>query len=217
MRTISNLVPGGLKFNGLAIINFSGFEKVVEALGTIDMCVDEEVYSIHYLPNGERAWPDLDLSHGEGQTVGKYYPVGCYEMQPWEALDFSRQRHIADGDYGRQRHQQQLLKAIVKKTMSPDVFTNLTTIGQLQQAAGELLTLDLGDFAPEDWVMTLSALRSDDIVMIKTNGGEFNSELRDGIYYEYLSDETLQLLQHVQTDSVFDFLTQHPDWVASDQ
>jgi anionic cell wall polymer biosynthesis LytR-Cps2A-Psr (LCP) family protein len=217
MLTISNLVPGGLRFNGVAVINFDGFDKVVEALGTVFMCVDTDTYSIHYFPNGERAFPDLDLSHGEGQTVGKHYPIGCYDMQPWEALDYSRQRHIPDGDYGRQRHQQQLLKAIVKKIASPDTITNFNTIRQLQAAAGDLLTLDLGDTAIEDWVLTLSGLRSDDIVMIKTNGGKFNSELVDGIYREYLSDESLELLKSVQTNTVIDFLSTHPDWVATDQ
>jgi LCP family protein required for cell wall assembly len=219
MRTISNLVPGGLKFSGTAIINFAGFEKVVEALGVIkNFCVDEEVYSIHYYPDGRRAFPDLNLVYGDDQTVGKHYPLGCYDMQPWEALDYSRQRYgLSDGDYGRQRHQQQLLKAIVRQAMSPDVFANLSTVNKLREAAGELLWLDLGDFAIEDWVLTLSSLRPDDIVMIKTNGGRFNGRLVDGTYYEYLSDETLELLQHVQAGTVFDFLAQHPDWVATDR
>ena len=219
MRTISNLVPGGLKFNGVAIINFAGFEKVVEALGVIkEFCVDEEVHSIHYYPDGTRAFPDLNYTYGDHQTVGKHYPVGCYDMQPWEALDYSRQRYgLSDGDYGRQRHQQQLLKAIVRQAMKPDVFTNLSTINKLREAAGDLLTLDLGDFGVEDWVFTLSSLRADDIVMIKTNGGKFNSELVDGTYYEYLSDETMELLRHVQAGTVFDFLVRHPDWVATDR
>ncbi len=217
MLTISNLVPGGLRFNGVAIINFDGFDAVVEALGTVDMCVDTDTYSIHYLPNGERAWPDLDLSHGEDQTVGKHYPIGCYPMQPWEALDYSRQRHIPDGDYGRQRHQQQLMKAIVKKAMRPDTITNFGTIVDLQEAAGDLLTLDLGGNSLEDWVLTLSSLRADDIIMIKTNGGKFTSELRNDIWYEYLSDESLELLKSVQTDTVGDFLIRHSDWVASDR
>ena len=219
MRTISNLVPGGLKFSGVAIINFAGFEKVVEALGVIkNFCVDEEVYSIHYYPDGQRAQPDLNLVYGDDQTVGKHYPVGCYDMEPWEALDYSRQRYgLSDGDYGRQRHQQQLLKAIVRQAMSPDVLTNLSTVRKLRDAAGDLLTLDLGDFGIEEWVFTLSSLRADDIVMIKTNGGKFHSRIINDTYYEYLSDESLELLQHVQSDTVFDFLARHPDWVATDR
>jgi anionic cell wall polymer biosynthesis LytR-Cps2A-Psr (LCP) family protein len=138
-------------------------------------------------------------------------------MQPWEALDFSRQRYgLSDGDYGRQRHQQQLLKAIMRETFSTDTMTNFSTMGSLQQAAGDLLTLDLGGNRIEDWALTLASLRADDIVMIKTNGGEFNSSLEGGTSYEHLSDETLELLEHVRDDTVLDFLTLHQDWVASD-
>jgi LCP family protein required for cell wall assembly len=217
MLTISNLVPGGLTFNGAAIINFSGFESVLQVLGPITLCVDEEVYSIHYLPDGQRAYPDLNLVYGDHQKVGKHYPLGCQPMQPWEALDYSRQRYgLSDGDYGRQRHQQQLLKAIMRETLSPDTLTNFSTMRELQKAAGGLLTLDLGGNRIEDWALTLSSLGADDIVMIKTNGGEFHSSVQGGTSYEYLSDDTLDLLQHVQSDTVLDFLTLHSDWVASD-
>ena len=37
-------------------------------------------------------------------------------MAGWEALDYARQRYgLKNGDYDRQRHQQQLIKAIAKK------------------------------------------------------------------------------------------------------
>ena len=214
MRTISNLVPGGLTFNGAAIIDFEGFEKVLTALGGVRLCVDEEVYSIHYYDDGRRA--PIDLDRIGKQKQGKHYPVGCSDMQPWEALDYARQRHIPDGDYGRQRHQQQLLKAVMAKVASSDTLTNLTTLSRLQSAAGELLTLDLGGNSLEDWVLTLSHLDADDIVMIKTNGGDFNSEYLHGTWYEYLSPESLELLRSVRDDTVLDFLDAHPDWVASD-
>src|SRR4051794_2771951 len=46
---LSNLTPGGLKFNAVAIVNFDGFQKIVEAMGGIDnMCVDETTLSEHY-------------------------------------------------------------------------------------------------------------------------------------------------------------------------
>src|SRR4029453_381880 len=114
--------------------------------GGVDMCVDEEVYSIHYDRNGKKVYPDLP------DGVGKHYPVGCYHMEDWEALDFARQRHLQDGDYGRQRHQQQLLKAIVAKMTTAGVITDLGKIQELQQAAGDLLTLDLGGVPVEEWL-----------------------------------------------------------------
>src|SRR4029453_15794370 len=142
MLTISNLVPGGLKFNGAAIIDFKGFEAVVNALGGVHMCIDTDLYSIHYYPNGTKAGNPLHPDYGGHYGDGKHYVKGtCPDMQPWEALDYSRQRYeLPNGDHDRQRHQQQLLKAIVKKVASPDTLTNFKTIGKLQAAAGDLLT-----------------------------------------------------------------------------
>jgi anionic cell wall polymer biosynthesis LytR-Cps2A-Psr (LCP) family protein len=209
IMTINQLVPGGISFNGAAILNYDGFLSILKVLGGVDMCVDEEVWSIHYDRNGNKArYGDLD------DGVGKYYPVGCYHMEDWEALDFARQRHLADGDYGRQRHQQQLIKAIIAKMTTTGVITDLGKIQELQHAAGDLLTLDLGGVAVEEWLFTLKSLRPDDLVMIKTNAGQFNSA---GDGNEQLSQDSLTLLQHVQEDTVLDFLTTHPDWIAADK
>jgi anionic cell wall polymer biosynthesis LytR-Cps2A-Psr (LCP) family protein len=209
IMTINGLVPGGIKFNGALILNYEGFLSILKVLGGVDMCVDEEVWSIHYDRNGNKARFG-DLPDG----VGKYYPTGCYYMQDWEALDFARQRHLSDGDYGRQRHQQQLIKAIIKKMTSAGTLTDPGKIRQLQQAAGDLLTLDLGNVPIEEWLFTLKSLRSDDLVMIKTNAGKFVST---GDGNQLLNDDSLKLLGAVQTDTVTDFLLQHPDWVATDQ
>ena len=208
IMTINGLVPGGIKFNGALILNYEGFLSILKVLGGVDMCVDEEVWSIHYDRNGNKAKTDLP------DGVGKYYPKGCYFMKDWEALDFARQRHLSDGDYGRQRHQQQLIKAIIKKMTSAGTLTDLGKIRQLQQSAGDLLTLDLGSVPIEEWLFTLKSLRADDLVMIKTNAGKFVSA---GDGNQLLDDNSLKLLSAVQTDTVGDFLLQHPDWVATDK
>ncbi len=217
MLTISNLVPGGLKFNGAAIIDFKGFEAVVNALGGVNMCIDTDLYSIHYHPNGEKAGNPLHEEYGGRYGTGYHYTIGCRDLEPWEALDYSRQRYeLPNGDYDRQRHQQQLLKAIVKKVASTDTVTNFSTLRKLQEAAGDLLTLDRGDNELEDWVLTLSSLRAEDMTLIRTNGGKF-SGYGDGTSDERLLPETIELLKSVQTDTVFDFLATHQDWVAPDQ
>src|SRR6185369_17007690 len=118
---------------------------------------------------------DLDKEHNpSGVTMeqavarglSKEYKPGCYHMQPWEALDYSRQRNwlaSGDGDYGRQRHQQQLMKAIMKDAISANTLTNFGKIRDLQKAAGDLLVLDTGGNQLQDWVVTLAGLRPDDI------------------------------------------------------
>jgi LCP family protein required for cell wall assembly len=214
MKTLSNLVPGGLTFNGVAIINFDGFLDVLEAIGGVHMCVDVDTHSIHYTDDGVKQ--ANDLSDYDSLKRGKHYPVGCYDMQAWEALDYSRQRHnLPNGDYDRQRHQQQLIKAIIKKVASKDTLTNFGMIAKLQKAAGDLLTIDPGPNKLEDWVLTLQSLRPDDMVMIRTNGGKYSPNGNGS--NETLVPESIDLLKAVQQDKVFDFLSVHPDWIATDQ
>lgn len=224
MRTINNLVPGGLglEFHGWATIDFDGFEAVVEALGGVHMCVDTELWSIHYYPDGtpsgDPLWRGLNNTDTAGGDYGDgyHYEVGCRDLEPWQALDYSRQRYgLPNSDYDRQRHQQQLLKAIVKKVASPDTLTNMQTVTSLREAAGDLLTLNLGRHGLADWAWTLRSLRADDIVMVRTNGGRL-CNIPDSSD-QCLLPETLDLLRAVKNDTMLDFLSTHRDWVATDQ
>lgn len=205
MRTINKLVPGGLKFNGAAIINFEGFKNVLEAIDGVQMCVDEETRSIHYDKNDDYHRTEVPYPQR------KVYPADCYHMKPWEALDFARQRHFDNGDYTRQRHQQQLLMAIFRKLTSKGVLTDPGKVIDLQKSAGDLLTLDLGGHGMLDWFYTLRGINADNIVMIKTNGGHLNNIGNSG---QGLTAESMQLLAAVHDESVLDFLAAHQDWIV---
>jgi anionic cell wall polymer biosynthesis LytR-Cps2A-Psr (LCP) family protein len=208
IKTLNQLVPGGIQFNGAAIINFVGFKNVLKAVGGVTLCVDEETRSIHYDKNNKYHTNEVPYNQR------KIYKKACQHMEYWEALDFARQRHFRDGDYVRQRHQQQLLMAIFKKLASKGTLTDLGKITELQKAAGGLLTLDLGKTSILDWIFTLKSLGPENIVMIKTNGGRVNSI---GNGNERLSEDSMELLQAVTNDNVYDFLVKHPDWIATEK
>jgi anionic cell wall polymer biosynthesis LytR-Cps2A-Psr (LCP) family protein len=213
--TIDQLVPGGLKFHAMVIIDFDGFLNVLEVLGGVHMCVDEAVYSIHYYPDGTR--PARGDLVGDRYGQGKFYPEGCYDMQAWEALDFARQRYGLEGsDYARQRHQQQLIKAMIDKMMSRGILTDPGKLLQLRRAAGDLLTLDLGSIDMEDWLFTFGHLRPSDIVMIKTNGGKLYNAGVVEKGNQSLMEESKQLLASLSSDTVADFVASHPDWVTKE-
>lgn len=211
-QTINGLVPGGIKFNAVAIINFEGFRSILNAIGGVTMCVDERVTSIHFDKNNKYHTDPPPMSQR------KVYEKGCRAFEGWEALDFARQRYnVVGGDYGRQRHQQQLLLAIFEKLASRGVVTDLGKLTELQKVAGDLLTMDLGGHAIENWAYTLRGIRSSNVVMIKTNGGKVSPD-GDGnpnTSFEILNEDTLELLKAVQQDSVYEFLSQHPDWIAA--
>ncbi|GAA1755548.1 hypothetical protein GCM10009681_28340 [Luedemannella helvata] len=66
----------------------------------------------------------------------------------------------------------------------------------------------------EDWLFSFKHLDENDVVMIKTNGGDLSSEIINGIWYETLNEDSVELLKAVHEDKVYDFLSQHPDWIA---
>ena len=212
-RTIDKLVPGGLKFDAVALIDYTGFEKLVAALGGVDMYVDQRVESLHFDRNGNY----VGDTRKKG-IPGRVYNIGYRHLDPWEALDYVRQREgLPHGDYDRQRHQQQFLFAVFKQLLSKGTLTDVTKFGALKNAAGELLTLDLGGIPVEDWIFSFKGLRSQDIVLVKTNGGTYASQRIDGKSYEIVSPTSLELLQDVHNDAVYDFLTKHPTWISKAQ
>ena len=212
-KVINQLIPGGIKFNAISIVNFKGFQKLVNVLGGVHMCIDQVVQSEHYDAQGKYH----TSTRKEGST--RYtYKVGCRDLKPWEALDYSRQRYgLPNADYDRQRHQQQLLKAIFAKLMTKGTLTDVSKLKALRAAAGDLLTLDLGTVPMEDWLFSFKNMNASNVVMIKTNAGTYHSEKIDGQSYEVLSDESMKLLKAVHEDKVLEFIQNHPSWIAKDK
>jgi LCP family protein required for cell wall assembly len=209
-KTINGLVPGGLKFNAVALINYMGFRKLVDALGGVDMCIDQRVESLHYDREGKYVSDTIKKG-----IAGYLYTPGCRRLKPWEALDYVRQReNLPHGDYDRQRHQQQFLFAVFKQLMSKSTVTEVAKFGKLRDAAGELLTLDLGGASIEDWIFSVKSLRSSDLTLVKTNGGTYASETINRKSYQILNPASIELMQAVREDKVYEFLERHPNWIA---
>jgi LCP family protein required for cell wall assembly len=220
--TIKNLT--GISFNAGAIINFNGFTSVVDALGGVDMCVDEKTISAHigWDANGKET-PPYDIVP-PGYTAVKIsgvrpqvYEVGCQHMEGWEALDYVRQRElIPDGDYGRERHQQQFLKAVAKKLTSVGVLSNPLQVDSVLRAAADTLTFDGGGYSVTDWLFNLKSITPSSMILLKTNGGQFNTQMIGGSAFEILDDTSMQLFDAARDDTVDRFVLAHPDWVAGD-
>jgi len=207
-----------------AIIDFTGFKDVVDVLGKVCMYVDEDVTSIHvgHTADGKQAVPYTTDSAGLNPrkvpgVTANFYKKGNHCFTPVEALDFARQRDLLanrDSDYGRQRHQQQLLKAILKQAVK-DGFNSPTKLPKLITAIGRTMTVDNGGIALEDWAFAMRNTDPDDLITIKTNDGKFNSESVPGIgSVEVLSDTTMELLKAVKADDVPAFLQRNPSWIA---
>jgi anionic cell wall polymer biosynthesis LytR-Cps2A-Psr (LCP) family protein len=208
-----------------AIIDFQGFQKVVTVLGKVCMYVDEDTTSIHighddttgkvaapYVIN-----PDGTLNHKIKGVTANFYAKGDHCFTPTEALDFVRQRDLLknkDFDYGRQRHQQQFLKAVLVQAVH-DGLSSPTKLPGLLTAIGKTMTVDGGGISLTDWAFAMKGINPAGLVTIKTNDGKFNSESIPGAgSVELLSADSMQLLKAARNDTVPAFIAAHPAWVA---
>jgi LCP family protein required for cell wall assembly len=220
-ETVSDLA-GGMKFNAAAIVNFDGFRGLVNAVGGVRMYVDEKVTSIHIGQNTktkkEGAPYYLDAS---GLPIGlrpnmqpKVYTVGWHDFAAWEALDYVRQRDLlekGDGDYGRQRHQQQFIKAIMSKTMSAGVLTNPGKVAGVLNSVGKAVSFYNNNIPLVDWIFTLKGIDPNQMITLKMNNGTFNEQIINNVSYQVLDDTSMAMLRAIAADQMAAFLAEHPD------
>jgi LCP family protein required for cell wall assembly len=205
----------GVSFDGAAIIDFNGFKGVIDALGTIRMCVDQKVESHHMMMvRGKPMWNADAKKVGNGRWPPVVHKVGCREMEGWEALDYSRQRYgLKNGDYDRQQHQQQLIKAMAKKAMDGGVLTNPLKLNSLMKAAGKAFTLDTGGTKIEDFVFTMRNVTANEMVLLRTNNGTFSEQ--DG--REVLRPISQEMFAAVKSDTLADFVLANPTVVSAEK
>jgi LCP family protein required for cell wall assembly len=119
-KTIYNLTH--VPFDGAMIINFSGIQNMVRAVGGVRVCTPFEVRS--YFSN-------------------KVWGVGCHDMSPADAEEVTRQRYyVPGGDFGRIKNQQNVIKGLMAKAKSSGVLTSPSKLDALLGAAAESLTVD---------------------------------------------------------------------------
>jgi LCP family protein required for cell wall assembly len=226
MRTIHQ--ETGLTFNAAATVNFTGFTQAVTTLGGVTMYIDEKVTSVHYGTDtrGNPCFParfdSNAVAHHVSGCNGKVYEVGTRRLTPAEALDYTRQREWlqnGDGDYGRQRHQQQFIKALLKESKAQGLSGNPVKTFKLVSSMGSAVKMWTNGTSVADWVLTLKDLGNGDLTMIKTNGGKFNALPEDqtgGQAAEGLSSDSRQMLADLRSAQIDSFIATHPAWVAND-
>ena len=205
----------GISFDGAAIIDFNGFKGVIDALDGVHMCVDQKVTSHHiYMVDGK------PMYKAEARKLGQLrnpvvHPKGCRDMEGWQALDFARQRYgLTNGDYDRQRHQQQLIKAMAKKASSSGVLTNIGKVQKLIKAAGKAFVLDTGGVPVEDFLFTMKGVAANDLVLLRTNNGTFSS---NGNNRERLTEQSQEMFAAVKQDRLADYIVKHPEIIAKEK
>jgi LCP family protein required for cell wall assembly len=205
----------GIKFDGVMVIDFNGFRGILEAMGGVRLCVDKDMWSSHYIVNSKGK---VEYAKGADPKSpprnALWFKKGCRTMAPWEALEFSRLRHSANGDYDRQRHQQQLLRAMAKKASSAGILSNPGKVSKIMSAAGNSLKMDTHGVPVNDFIFGLKGLAAADLIPIKTNNGTFAEAAEGG--GEGISPDTRAMFEATAADKLPEFLAGHPEMLIND-
>jgi LCP family protein required for cell wall assembly len=210
-KTVQN-VTGIERFDAGAIINFNGFQKIVDAMGGVDLYIEREVRSEHREPDGKHRKGN---PYGEGYVGPQaVYKKGTQHLNGWQALDYVRQRYpkngVPDGDYGRQRHQQQFVKAMAGQALSADVVTNPIKLDRVLRAAGQSLVFSGRGHSVIDFGLALRNLRPETIQMVKLPGGGVTENGKyQGERFEPEVEDFFIALRNEQLDA---FLLEHPEF-----
>jgi LCP family protein required for cell wall assembly len=148
-----------VRMDHVVLIDFAGFKQVIDALGGIDMNVEQDVKSIH--------------------KPYRQFKKGMNHFNGDEALDYARQRYqFADGDFARMRHQQQMMRAIMDKAVSSGTITNPVKLDAFLKATTKALTVDKG-FSLVDMAVQFHGIRGENLTFLtsphlgsQTIGGE---------------------------------------------
>jgi anionic cell wall polymer biosynthesis LytR-Cps2A-Psr (LCP) family protein len=200
------------RFDAGAIINFGGFKKIVDAMGGVTMTIDERTRSEHMRPDGTPR-PNNHCGCEHPYTGPQaIYEKGTQHLEGWQALDFVRQRYGLKGtDYGRQRHQQQFVKAMAEQAMSKDVVTNPIKLDKVLRAAGESLIFNGRGHTVVDWGLALKGVDTKNITMVKLPG---RSEIVNGDYRgERLEASAEDFFASVNDGTVAQFMIDHPGYL----
>ncbi|MEU2611647.1 LCP family protein [Micromonospora sp. NPDC007271] len=201
-RTVSRYT--GLRIDAGAVVTFNGFDKLVDTLGGVDLYVDQRVVSIHRRPDG-RYRDRVGSTYTGPQMI---YEKGDRHLTGWQALDYARQRYTAGGDYTRQRHQQQLIRALAGKILDQGLARDPARVEQVAQALGDTLVYVGGGRRLVDFAYALGGLPADGFVLVGLPGDAVGS---GGSYRgEQLLPVSRQFLAALRAGTPDAFLAAHP-------
>jgi len=195
-------------FDAGAVLTFTGMSRLTDALGGITMRIDQKVLSQHRRPDGTLR----TLRPGGGGYLGPQatYRPGTRKLNGWQALDYARQRYTAGGDYSRQRHQRQLVKALLAKAESNGLDTDRDKLQKILGTLRELLVYS-GERSPVEFAYALRNLGPENLTMVGLPGDSVTG--RGGYLGEELQPVGRQYLRAVAHNQAAAFLAEHPELV----
>jgi LCP family protein required for cell wall assembly len=147
-----------VKIDHLMVIDWSGFKKLTDAIGGVDITVDKTV--------SRRNGP------------GGVWTAGTHHMNGDEALDYVRERYgLPRGDLDRTHRQQNFLRAVLGKMLSGGTFTNPLKLKRTLDQVTSVVSVDdkLSDSDLRDLVWDMRGVRSKDMVFMNAPVAGFDT------------------------------------------
>lgn len=165
------------------VVDFSGFKKMVDALGGVDVCLEEAV---------------------DDSKSGLVLPAGISTVRGEQALAFVRARKsLADGsDTARIARQQEFLSSMVRKATDAGLLRNPVRLVSVLDAATSSLTTDpgLGSVAKlSGFAQEMRGLSPDDITFVTAP----SRSRGDGANVELIDDEATELFTALRDDTTW--------------
>jgi LCP family protein required for cell wall assembly len=147
-----------VKVDHLMVIDWSGFKKLTDDVGGVDITVDKTV--------SRRNGP------------GGVWTKGTHHMDGSEALDYVRERYgLPRGDLDRTHRQQNFLRAVLAKTLSAGTFTNPFTLKRTLDQLTSVVSVDdrLSDGDLRSLVWSMRGVRAKDMAFMNAPVAGFDT------------------------------------------
>jgi LCP family protein required for cell wall assembly len=194
VQTVEELT--GLRMDHLAVIDWSGFRSLTDALGGVELSFDEPVIT----------------------ADGTMYQPGTHTLSGAQALQYVRERKgLPAGDFDRVKRQQNYLRALMRRLWAGDILTDPGRLAELTGTIGEAAKVD-EELSATDLVglaISLRGLGAENITFltVPTDGTGWAGEASIVVYDRENAD---RLWAAVRSDDVASFIDANPDLVTGE-
>ncbi|NTW75432.1 MAG: LCP family protein [Candidatus Moranbacteria bacterium] len=129
IRTVENITGQDIPF--YIALDFDGFEKILDDIGGIRVYSERDILDTRY-PGKNYSYETFSLS------------AGWHTLDGATALKYARERHDdPEGDFGRAKRQQQIIKAFQEKALSLRTYIDPFTVNRLLGTLGDSVRTNL--------------------------------------------------------------------------
>jgi LCP family protein required for cell wall assembly len=121
----------GLDIPYTVIVDFDGFEHIIDEVGGVTVYSERDILDTRY-PGKNYSYETFELS------------AGWHTLDGATALKYARERHSdPEGDFGRAKRQQQILKAFQEKVFSVRTLINAPSLSRILDTLGSSVRTNL--------------------------------------------------------------------------